>query len=70
VEKLRAYALNLGLAFQLEDDLIDGDSPYSTQETERRIAELTAAAVASLDGLPGETAFLEKLAKSLVGRSV
>ena len=33
VEKLRTFALNLGLAFQYEDDLLDGDSPYSREKT-------------------------------------
>jgi geranylgeranyl diphosphate synthase type II len=70
VERLRSYAMNLGLAFQFEDDLLDGDSPYSKDETERRISDLTAAAVAALDGLPGDTSFLASLAERLVGRSV
>jgi geranylgeranyl diphosphate synthase type II len=70
VERLRSYALNLGLAFQFEDDLLDGDSPYSRDETERKVADLTAAAIAALDGLPGDTSFLASLAKRLVGRSV
>lgn len=70
VERLRAYALNLGLAFQFEDDLLDGDSPYPKEETERRVADYTAAAVASLVGLPGDTSFLSSLAERLVGRSV
>lgn len=70
VERLRSYALNLGLAFQFEDDLLDGDSPYSKGETERKVADLTAAAIAALDGLPGDISFLAYLAESLVGRSV
>lgn len=70
VERLRAYALNLGLAFQFEDDLLDGDSPYPKDETERKVAEYTAAAVASLEGLPGDRSFLVSLAERLVGRSV
>lgn len=70
VERLRSYALNLGLAFQFEDDLLDGDSPYSRDETERKVADLTAAAIAALDGLPGDTSLLASLAERLVGRSV
>jgi geranylgeranyl diphosphate synthase type II len=70
VERLRLYALNLGLAFQFEDDLIDGDSPYPRDVTERKVAELTSAAVSSLVGLPGDTSFLAALAKQLAGRSV
>ena len=68
--RLRSYALNLGLAFQFEDDLLDGDSPYSREETVRKVEEHTAAAVAALDGLPGDTSFLSDLARRLAGRSV
>ena len=50
VEKLRTFALNLGLAFQYEDDLLDGDSPYSREKTEALVRETTAAAVAALEG--------------------
>ena len=70
IVRLRKYALNLGLAFQFEDDLLDGDSPYSMAETERKVAEHTSAAVASLEGLSGDTSFLAALAERLVGRSV
>ena len=69
VEKLRAFALNLGLAFQFEDDLLDGDSPYPEAETKALVEKHTAAAVAALDGLPGDTVFLRELAARLVGRS-
>ena len=68
VESLRAYALNLGLAFQYEDDLLDGDSPFSREETERRVRDATAAALAALEGLPGDSSPLAALAQSLVGR--
>ncbi len=68
VERLRTYALNLGLAFQFEDDLLDGDSPYPKAETERKVADMTAAALAALDGLPGDTKPLSSLAAGLVGR--
>ena len=65
VARLRIYALNLGLAFQHEDDLLDGDSPYSADETRRKVDDLTAAAIAALDGLPGDVAPLATLAKRL-----
>ena len=68
VEKLERFALNLGLAFQYEDDLLDGDGLASRAETERRVSETTAAAIAALEGLPGETGFLRELARRLVGR--
>lgn len=68
VEKLRAFALSLGFAFQFEDDLLDGDSPYPVDETKALVNKHTSAALAALDGLPGETAFLRELAVGLVGR--
>ena len=70
IVRLREYAHNLGLAFQFEDDLLDDDSPYPRPETERRIAECTAAAVSALSGLSGDTSFLASLAERLAGRSV
>ena len=70
VEKLRSFALNLGLAFQFEDDLLDGDSPYPETETKALVEKHTAAAIAALDGLPGDTEFLQSLAAKLVGRTV
>ena len=68
VARLERFALNLGLAFQFEDDLLDGDGPYPRAETERCVAETTAAAIDALEGLPGETGFLRELAQKLVGR--
>ena len=70
VAKLGDFALNLGLAFQYEDDLLDGDGAYSRDETARRVEETTAAAIAALDGLPGDASFLRGLAQKLVGRKV
>lgn len=69
VAALGDFARNLGLAFQYEDDLLDGDSPYSRVETERLVRETTAAAVAALARLPGDTAFLRELAEKLIGRT-
>ena len=69
VGRLREYALNLGLAFQFEDDLLDDDSPYSKEETQRKVAEHTEAAVSALEGLTGDTSFLASLAERLMGRS-
>ncbi len=68
VEKLRVFALNLGFAFQYEDDLLDDDSPVSREETERRVRDYTTRAVAALEGLPGPVEFLANLAKRLVSR--
>ena len=69
VARLREYALNIGMAFQYEDDLIDGDSGRSREESERRVAEHTSAALASLEGLSGDTAFLSALAQRLAQRT-
>ena len=70
VAALKEFALNLGLAFQYEDDLLDGDSPYPREKTEELVRETTAAAIAALDRLPGDTSFLRALAQKLVGRTV
>ena len=70
VAALKEFALNLGLAFQYEDDLLDGDGIYPPAETERLARETTAAAVAALDKLPGDTTFLREFAQKLVGRKV
>ncbi len=70
VEGLRRFALNLGLAFQYEDDLLDGDSPFAKDETERLVRETTTTAVAALEDLPGDTRFLAALAEKLIGRTV
>jgi geranylgeranyl pyrophosphate synthase len=68
VAKLREFALNLGLAFQYEDDLLDGDSPYGMEKTQSLAQEATAKAISSLDGLSGDTTELRLLAQSLLGR--
>lgn len=70
LSSLKSFALNLGLAFQYEDDLLDGDSPYSREETERLAAETTATAVRSLEELPGDASILKNLASRLLGRNV
>ena len=68
VARLRTYALKLGLAFQHSDDLLDGDSPYPEDETKRKIRDLTAAAVAALVGLPGDTTPLVVRAEWIAAR--
>ena len=70
IKALHAFALNLGLAFQYEDDLLDGDSPYDRETTERLAKETTSAAVEALSQLPGDVAFLKTLAGKLLGRKV
>lgn len=70
IDALRDFALNLGLAFQYEDDLLDGDSPYAKDETERLVRQTTEAAKVALASLPGDTTFLSALAEQLIGRTV
>ncbi len=70
IAALREFALNLGLAFQYEDDLLDGDSPYPREKTEMLVRKTTEAAVAALAKLPGDATFLAALAEKLVGRKV
>ena len=69
VERLHEFALHLGLAFQHEDDLLDGDSPIGRAEAERLVREHTGAALAALADLPGDTAFLASLATRLSVRT-
>ena len=68
IDALGDYAENLGLAFQYEDDLLDGDSPLPREETAARARAATAAAVAALGRLSGDTTFLKSLAERLIGR--
>ena len=70
IAALKEFALNLGLAFQYEDDLLDGDSPYPKERTEELVRGTTAAAIAALGRLPGDISFLRDLAQKLVGRTV
>lgn len=69
VEALKEFALHFGLAFQFEDDLLDGDSPYDRAKTEHLVAEHTSAAIRQLARLRGDASWLADLAESLVGRS-
>lgn len=69
-ESLMIYGCTLGLAFQYQDDLLDGDSPYDRKELRKRVREMTRIAIGALKGLKGDTTFLKELAKSLVNRKV
>lgn len=69
VAQLERFALNLGLAFQYEDDLLDGDSPYSIEKTNSLVKSTTDAAISALSRLGGNTVFLQSLANKLIGRS-
>ena len=68
VEKLGEFALNLGLAFQYEDDLLDGDGLYGREQTAALAKATTDAAIAALEGLSGDPAPLKALAAKLLGR--
>ena len=70
IAALEAFALNLGLAFQYEDDLLDGDYTYSREETEQLAQATTRRAVEALARLKGDTSFLRELANRLLGRRV
>lgn len=61
-------ARDLGLAFQYEDDLLDGDSPYSRAETEKLVRETTARAIDGFKRLSGDAEYLVGLANRLVDR--
>ena len=67
---LETFANNLGLAFQYEDDLLDGDGLYPKEETSRLADETTAAALGALESLPGDVNPLRELALKLLHRKV
>ena len=81
VERLGVYGENLGLAFQIVDDLLDagparpGKPPelsclqiWSREEAGRQAATRTADALAALAGLPGPVEPLAALAESMLRR--
>jgi geranylgeranyl diphosphate synthase type II len=83
LEKLSRYGNNLGIAFQVIDDLLDtqqarsDDKPELTclaimSEAEARTyaKETTAEAIASLKSLPGNTAPLTALAENMLSRVI
>ncbi len=77
VKKLNDYAMSLGMAFQYEDDLIDGDDGnfsslnfITKEEVSARVREYTERALEALENLPGDTLFLKTLAKKLESRTV
>lgn len=90
LESLRGAGRDLGLAFQIVDDILDvtadtatlgktvGKDEASEKTTYVRlhgidasrhmVAERTASAMAAFNTLPGDTAFLEQLARSMADR--
>lgn len=82
--RARAFALNLGIAFQIKDDLLETDgadnsdeinnkSTYITLFGKERAAELaekyTATAIGELDGFGEQSAELKDIAFALLGRT-
>ena len=65
---LGTYAANLGMAFQLQDDLLDGDGLYDREVTKERIELYTNNALDYLKVAPGDTSFLKSLAEELLNR--
>jgi geranylgeranyl diphosphate synthase type II len=70
IAAMEEFALNLGLAFQYEDDLLDGDSPWPKDETARLVRETTSKACDALGRISGDTSFLLALARKLTEREV
>ena len=81
IEILRKYALNLGLSYQLQDDLLDEEEDreinkltyltfYDRHKTEMDINTYSSEAIKLLDSLNKDTKFLEKLTYKLIGRDV
>ena len=78
VTRLRTYGHALGMAFQYQDDLLDGeDDSFSSlrilgrDEVRRRIADYTATAAEALEDLPGkgDVSPLVEMAALLAARS-
>ncbi len=73
---LQRYGLELGLAFQLVDDLLDLSSEdilswasvLGPDESWRRVEEYSRSALAHLEGFPGETRLLRMLVTYLTER--
>lgn len=82
IEKLRDFGLRLGLAYQIQDDLLDDEkdesikkctylSFYSKEEAEKKVKDLSDRAVSILDSLEDiDTLFFKELTLELVGRQV
>ena len=82
IEKLRDFGLRLGLAYQIQDDLLDDEkdesikkctylSFYSKEEAEKKVKDLSDRAVSILDSLEDiDTSFFKELTLELVGRQV
>lgn len=67
---LGGFALDLGLAFQLQDDLIDGDGLFPPDKTAALAREKTASALAALESFGPNAFALRNIAEGLLGRKV
>jgi geranylgeranyl pyrophosphate synthase len=68
IAALEEFGLNLGLAFQYEDDLLDGDGIYPREKTSELVDVCTDKALEALKRLPGDVSKLSDMALRLVGR--
>ena len=68
----RRFAAELGVVFQLVDDILDGDGYAESHgvDAARRLAdEAAAAAVAQLEGIPADTSVLADIVAGLAART-
>lgn len=82
IEALREYGLNLGLAYQIRDDILDldGDNEidkftylkyYNLENAKKQVEYLSHKAISTLDVLVHkDTRFLKELANVLVNRDI
>jgi geranylgeranyl diphosphate synthase type II len=82
IETLRDFGLRLGIAYQIQDDLLDDEkdsgiakctylSFHSKEEADLKVKELSERAVKLLDQLEGaDPSFFKNLTWELVGRTV
>lgn len=82
IEAIRDFGLNLGLAYQIKDDLLDANQDesinkftyvkyHSLEEAEEQVNILSKRAIASLDLLVDkDTSFLKSLARFLINRDL
>lgn len=82
IKALRDFGLHLGLAYQIQDDLLDESQDeyinkftylrfHSVEEAEDKILELSRDAISSLNTLENrDTSFLRELAKYLINREI
>jgi geranylgeranyl diphosphate synthase type II len=68
IDALGEFALNLGLAFQYQDDLLDGDGIYPRAKTAELADVCTAKALEQLARLSGDVSKLSDITMRLVGR--